>query len=54
LPTASGSGTDPFDILFYIIAVGVAVMLGSFALVGAIEAWRRWSTNRKIKRHLRN
>jgi hypothetical protein len=49
-----GSSTDPFDILFYIIAAGIAVMFGGFAIIGAFEAWRRWSTNRRIKRHLRN
>jgi hypothetical protein len=47
-------GTDPLDVLLFIVAGGVAVLLGGCAFVAAIEAWRRWSTNRKIRKHLRN
>jgi|KBSMisStandDraft_5_1062788.scaffolds.fasta_scaffold552406_1 hypothetical protein len=50
MPTKSGA--DLFDALFYITAGGIAVMFAGFAFVTAIEAWRRWSTNRRIRRHL--
>jgi hypothetical protein len=45
---------DPVDVLIFIIAGGVAIVLGGCAFVAVIEAWRRWSTNRKIREHLRN
>jgi hypothetical protein len=33
---------------------GIAFVLAGIGFVGAIEAWRRWSHNRRMKKHLRN
>ena len=49
-----GDGTYLVDILFYIIAVGVVAVLGGTAFIAAIETWRDWSDNRRIRKHLRN
>jgi hypothetical protein len=43
--------TGWLDVLLFGIA---ATVLGGFAFIGAIEAWRRWSDNRRIRKHLRN
>jgi hypothetical protein len=48
------AGTDPLDVLFFIVAGGIAVVLGACAFIAAIEAWRRSSDNRRIRKHLRN
>ena len=34
---------DFLDVLFYIIAAGVAVVIGGSAVGVAIQAWRDWS-----------
>jgi uncharacterized membrane protein YedE/YeeE len=47
------AGTDPLDVLFFIVAGGVAVVVGGCAFIAAIEAWRRSSDNRRIRKHLR-
>jgi hypothetical protein len=47
------AGTDPLDVFFFIVAGGVAVVLGGCAFIAAIEAWRRSSDNRRIRKHLR-
>ena len=49
-----GGSTDPLDGLLFIVAAGLTILLGGCAFVAAIEAWRRWSTNRKIEEHFRN
>jgi hypothetical protein len=36
----------------FLFAVVGLVLLG-FGFVSVIEAWRRWSDNRRIKKHLR-
>jgi hypothetical protein len=43
-------GTNWFDVLLF---AGLAVLLGGFAIVSAVEGWRRWSYNRRIRKHLR-
>jgi hypothetical protein len=48
------AGTDPLEVLFFIVAGGVTVVLGGCAFIAAVEAWRRWSTNHRIRKHLRN
>jgi hypothetical protein len=40
------------DLLFYIIVAVVAVVLGGCAVASAIRAWRDWSDNRRIRKHL--
>ena len=37
------------DILLFTIAAGVIIVLGG----GAFQAWRRWSDDRRIRKHLR-
>ena len=44
---------DFLDVLFYIIAAGAAVVIGGGAVAAAIQAWRDWSDNRRIRKHLR-
>ena len=44
---------DFLDVLFYIIAAGVAVVIGGCAVAAGIRAWRDWSDNRRIRKHLR-
>jgi hypothetical protein len=43
-------GTGLEDILLLIIAAGLIVVLGG----GVFQAWRRWSDDRRIRKHLRN
>ena len=42
---------DPLDFLLFIIA-GAALIITVGG--GALQEWRLWSENRKIRRHLRN
>jgi hypothetical protein len=44
---AGGIGLE--DILLFTIAAGVIIVLGG----GAFQAWRRWSDDRRIRKHLR-
>jgi hypothetical protein len=44
-------GTNWFDILLF---AGLAVLLGGVAFVSAVEGWRRWSENRRLKEHFRS
>ena len=41
------------DVLFYIIAAVVAVVIGGGAVAAGIRAWGDWSDNRRIRKHLR-
>jgi hypothetical protein len=43
------NGTNWFDILLF---AGLAVLLGGFVIVSAVEGWRHWSYNRRIRKHL--
>jgi hypothetical protein len=47
------AGTGLEDILFFVIAIiaaaGLIIVLGG----GAFQAWRRWSDDRRIRKHLR-
>jgi hypothetical protein len=44
-------GTNLLDISLFIVAgTGLALVLGG----GAYQSWRRWSDNRRIRKHLRN
>jgi len=45
------AGTNLFDILLF---AGIVIVLTGIGFVGAIEAWRHWSDNRRIRKHLRN
>jgi hypothetical protein len=45
------SGTDWLDIVLF---AGTAILLTAVGFVGALEGWRRWSYNRRIRKHLRN
>jgi hypothetical protein len=45
-----GSG-DWLDILLF---GGLAILLAGFVFVSAVEGFRRWSDNRRIKKHFRN
>jgi hypothetical protein len=47
------AGTDPLDVLFFIVAGGTIIVLGGCAIIAAVEAWRRSSDNRRIRKHLR-
>jgi hypothetical protein len=43
-------GTDLLDVLLFIIAgAALIIVLGG----GAFQAWRRWSEDRRIRKHLR-
>jgi hypothetical protein len=43
-------GTDLVDVFLFVIAgAALFVVLGG----GALQAWRRWSDDRRIRRHLR-
>jgi hypothetical protein len=48
------AASDPLDALFVIVAVilgaGFVIVIGG----GAFQAWRSWSDNRRIRKHLRN
>jgi hypothetical protein len=44
-------GADWLDILLF---AGVALVLSGTGFIGAIEAWRHWSHNRRMKNHFRN
>jgi hypothetical protein len=44
-------GTDGLDVL---LLAGLALVLAGIGFIGAIEAWRRWSHNRRMKNHFRN
>jgi hypothetical protein len=46
-----GDGTDWLDILLF---AGLAFLLGGFGFVTAVEGWRHWSDNRRIRKHLRH
>jgi hypothetical protein len=37
-----------------LLFAGLAIVLAGFGLVAALEAWRRWSDNRKIRMHFHN
>jgi len=44
-------GTDFLDVLLLVTAAAAfVIVLGG----GAFQAWRRWSDNRRIRKHLRN
>ena len=47
--TMPAGGTGLEDILLFISAAGIIIVLGG----GAFQAWRRWSDNRRIRKHLR-
>jgi hypothetical protein len=48
------SGIAPLQDLFFIVTAVVVIVLLGCAFIAAEEAWRRWSANRRIKKHLRN
>jgi hypothetical protein len=43
-------GTDLLDILLYALAGAALIMVVGG---GAFQSWRRWSDNRRIRKHLR-
>ena len=45
-----GGGTNWFDILLF---AGLAILLGGFVFVSALEGWRRWSEHQRLKKHFR-
>jgi LPXTG-motif cell wall-anchored protein len=45
------TGTDGLDTLLF---AGLAIVLAGIVFVGALEGWRRWSHNRRMKNHFRN
>jgi hypothetical protein len=47
----SGGSTDWVEILFF---AGLATLLAGVAFIAVLEGWRRWSDNRRIRKHLRN
>jgi hypothetical protein len=36
------------------LLAGVVIVLVAVGFVGALEGWRHWSFNRRIRKHLRN
>ena len=46
--TMSGGGIGLEDILLFTVAAGVLIVLGG----GAFQAWRSWSDDRRIRKHL--
>jgi hypothetical protein len=49
-----GGGSDWLDQLVTWLFVGFVILLAGFAFVSIMEGWRRWSINRRIRKHLRN
>jgi hypothetical protein len=47
------SGTDPLDVLFFIIAIMIGAVLLIVLGGGIFQSWRRWADNRRIRKHLR-
>ena len=47
----SKGGADWLDVVLF---AGIVIVLAAFGFVGALEGWRRWSNNRRIRKHLRN
>jgi hypothetical protein len=37
-----------------LLFAGLAIVLAGFGFGAALEAWRRWSDNRKIRKHFHN
>jgi len=33
---------------------GLAVLIGGFVFVSAMEGWRRWSERRRLRKHFRD
>jgi hypothetical protein len=49
-----GAGMGWEDTLFFVLTIGLAGCALFVGFIVAVEAWRRWSHNREIKKHLRN
>jgi hypothetical protein len=45
---------EGFDWLDSLLFGGLAILLVGFVFVSAVEGWRRWSDNRRIRKHFRN
>jgi hypothetical protein len=43
-------GSDWLDTL---LLAGLAILFAGFAFLSAVEGWRRWSDNRRIRKHFR-
>jgi hypothetical protein len=41
------SATDPLEFLLFII---IAALVGGFAFIVSLEAWQRWSDNRRMRK----
>ena len=39
--------TDPLEFLLFII---IAALVGGYAFIGALGAWRLWSDNRRMRK----
>ncbi len=44
----------PSDWVDLLLFAGTAVVVAGFGFVVALEGWRHWSYNRKIRKHLNN
>jgi hypothetical protein len=44
-------GTDLLDILLF---TSLAILLTLFGFACAVEGWRRWSDNRRIRKHFQH
>jgi hypothetical protein len=42
-----GGAIDPLEFLLFIVT---AALLGGFAFIGTLEAWSRWSDNRRMRK----
>jgi hypothetical protein len=42
------------DILFIVLTIGLAGCALFVGFIVGVEAWRRWSSNRRIREHLRH
>jgi hypothetical protein len=42
------------DLLDTLPLAGLAILVAGFAFVSAVEGWRRWSDNRRIRKHFRH
>jgi uncharacterized membrane protein YqjE len=42
------------DWLDMLLFAGLAIALAAFGFVAALEGWRQWSDDRRIRKHLRN
>ena len=41
------AATDPLD---FVLSIIIVALVGGFAFIGTLEAWQRWSDNRRMRK----